>query len=192
MVAGVDVPEAPVEQTEHGLACKGEGWFVVNAREVRWRRSPGRGFGTNFGGDILFDQLGVGVTVLGPGEPMSMYHWETDQEDFLVLAGEATLIIEGQERPLRQWDFVHCPPGAAHVIVGGVCVVFGVGSRERHTMIGPDGERVGRPDGSAYVADPVAQKHGAAPDETTASAEQAYARFPPREFTRYEGWLEAT
>jgi hypothetical protein len=82
MVGGVNVPEAPVELTEHGLVCKGDGWFVVNAREVRWRRWPGMGFSSNLGGDILFDQLGIGLTVLGPGEPMSMYHWETDQEDF--------------------------------------------------------------------------------------------------------------
>ena len=30
-----------------------------------------------------------------------MYHWEADQEDFLVVSGEALLIIEGEERPLR-------------------------------------------------------------------------------------------
>ena len=46
---------------------------------------------------------------------MAMYHWEEDQEDFLVLAGEAVLIVEGEERPLRAWDFVHCPPKAKHV-----------------------------------------------------------------------------
>jgi Cupin domain len=184
------VPEAPLEQTEHGLVCKGDGWFVVNARDVRWRRSPGMGMSSNFGGDTLFDQLGVGIVVLGPGEPMSMYHWESDQEDFLVLAGEATLIVEGEERPLRQWDFVHCPPGAAHVIVGGPCVVFGVGSRERHTMLDDGGTRVGRPGESAYVADPVAAKHGAAPHVTTESSDEAYARFPPREPTRYGGWLD--
>ena len=48
--------------------------------------------------------------MLGPGEPIGMYHWEADQEDFLVLSGEALLFVEGEERPLRQWDFVHCPP----------------------------------------------------------------------------------
>jgi len=30
------VPEAPLEQTEAGLVPKGEGWFVVNAKEARW------------------------------------------------------------------------------------------------------------------------------------------------------------
>ncbi len=61
--------------------------------------------------------------------PMSMYHWEADQEDFLVLAGEALLVIEGEERPLRRWDFVHCPAGANHVLVGAgrtSCLVLAV------------------------------------------------------------------
>jgi uncharacterized cupin superfamily protein len=52
--------------------------------------------------------LGMSIQVLAPGEPNSMYHWEAEQEDFLVLSGEALLIVEGQERPLKQWDFVHC------------------------------------------------------------------------------------
>ena len=49
---------------------------------------------------------------------MSQYHWEADQEDFLVLAGQALLIIEGDERPLRAWDLIHCPAGVSHVILG--------------------------------------------------------------------------
>jgi uncharacterized cupin superfamily protein len=186
----VGVPEAPLERTEHGLVCTGAGWFVVNARDVRWRAWEGLGFGTNFGGDTIFDQLGVGITVLGPGEPMSMYHWETDEEDFLVLAGSGTLVVEGEEVPLRQWDCVHCPPRTAHVIVGGPIVVFGVGARERHTMLDESGRRIGRDDGGAYVADPVAARHGAAAPETTIDSDVAYARFPPRTFTRYGGWLD--
>jgi len=79
---------------------------------------PWHGLEAGLSGDGDFPQVGIGLTVLGPGEPMAMYHWETDQEDFLVLAGEALLIIEGEERPFRQWDFVHCPPKTQHVIVG--------------------------------------------------------------------------
>src|SRR6188472_692860 len=100
------VPEAPLEQTEHGLVRKGEGWFVVNARNARWSSWPGLGHSTNLAGDVMFQQIGIGLTVLGPGEPMSMYHWEADEEDFLILSGEATLVIEGEERKLEQWDFV--------------------------------------------------------------------------------------
>ncbi len=190
MVEGMAVSEAPLEETEHGLVCTGPGWFTVNLEEVRWRAWPGLGFSTNLGGDTLFDQLGIGITVLGPGEPMSMYHWETDQEDFLVLAGSATLVIDGEERALRQWDFVHCPPRTAHVIVGGPCVVLGVGSREQHTEINDQGERVGRDDGGEYVADPVAARYGASSPVTTIDSDVAYARFPPREFSRYGGWLD--
>jgi hypothetical protein len=190
MVGRAMVPEAPLEQTDDGLVCKGPGWFVVNARDVRWRDHPGLGFSSNFGGDTLFDQLGIGISVLGPGEPMSIYHWESDQEDFLILSGNATLVVDGQELPLKQWDFVHCPPHTAHVIVGGPCVVLGVGSRERHTFVGPDGVRDGTPGESEYVADPVARKFGAAPERDTEDTEEAYARFPLRTFTRYGGWLD--
>jgi hypothetical protein len=190
MVRRMHVPEAPLEQTEHGLVRKGEGWFVLNARDARWNSWPGLGHSTNLAGDVMFQQIGIGLTVLGPGEPMSMYHWENDEEDFLILSGEATLVIEGQERSLRQWDLVHCPPGTAHVIVGGPCIVLGVGSRERHTFLLPDGSREGRPDSGAYVADPVAQRLGAASERTTVSNREAYSRFPPREFAAYGGWLD--
>ena len=112
------VPEAPLEPNEHGLAPAGEGWFVLNAREAPWRAAPGRGAVCDFEGEQEFAQVGVNPFVLGPGEPMSMYHWEADQEDFLVVAGEALLIVDGEERPLRQWDFVHCPVGTKHTILG--------------------------------------------------------------------------
>jgi hypothetical protein len=79
MVLGVDFPEGPVEQTEHGLVCKGDGWFAVNAREIRWYEADGWGKFSKLGGDTLFDQLGFGIAVLGPGQPMSMYRWESDQ-----------------------------------------------------------------------------------------------------------------
>jgi mannose-6-phosphate isomerase-like protein (cupin superfamily) len=95
---------------EHGLVVQSDGWFGINARDMRWLESEGWGRFSNFGGDRLFDQLGIGITLLGPGQPLSMYHWESDEENFLVLSGTATLIIEGVERSLRQWDFVHCPP----------------------------------------------------------------------------------
>jgi uncharacterized cupin superfamily protein len=187
------VPEAPLERNDAGLKAAGDGWFVLNAREARWDHYPGRCESAGLEKVNHFDQLGIGLYVLRPGEPMSMYHWETDQEDFLVLSGEALAIIEGQERPLRQWDFVHCPPGTNHVILGagdGPCVVFGVGARENHTIRMPDGTLEGRDDGGAYTADETAIRHGAGPEEDTISAEVAYARFPKGELTPYcEGWL---
>ena len=127
------VPEAELEKTEHGLAPSGDGWFVLNAKDAPWRHAEGRGAYSVFEGEPEFSQLGIHLVILGPGEPMSMYHWEADQEDFLVLAGEALLIAEGEERPLRQWDFVHCPAGTKHTILGageGSNVVLAVGARE--------------------------------------------------------------
>jgi uncharacterized cupin superfamily protein len=111
-----------------------------------------------------------------------MYHWEADQEGFLVLSGEALLLVEEQERPLRRWDFVHCPPGTRHMIVGagdGPCTILGFGAREHQT-----GEW------GAYTVDDVALRHGAGVDEETSDSESAYARFPASEPTPYrEGWL---
>ncbi len=189
------VPEAPLEPTEHGLVPKGDGWFVVNAREARWKHAEGRGAILSFDGwpDNYFPQVGINLFVLAPGEPMGMYHWEADQEDFLVLYGEALLIVEGQERPLRQWDFLHCPAGTNHVIVGagdGPCVVFAVGSRENHTHRTAEGSIAGTADWGAYTVDEAALRHGACVEEETTDGGVAYARFPETVTTRYrDGWL---
>jgi len=177
------VPESRLESTEHGLVPKGDGWFVLNARETLWRPGHGRGAFCIFEGEPEFAQVGIHLVVLAPGEPMAMYHWEADQEDFLVLAGEALLIVEGEERPLRQWDFVHCPAGTKHAIVGAgdaTCLVLAVGARDRSTG----------PDWGGYSVDEAALRHGAGVEQATTDAEQAYARFAKREPARYrEGWL---
>lgn len=189
------VPEAPLEETEDGLLPAGKGWFVLNARDdARWFKSEGLGVGPALQGRGDFRQLAMGLTVLAPGEPIAMYHWETDQEDFLVLSGEALLVVEGAERPLRQWDFFHCPPGTQHVIVGAgdePCVVFSVGALERHTTGSRvDGTLQGTDDWGAYTVDEAAIRHGAGVEEETTVAEQAYARFPDPEPMRYrEGLL---
>ena len=65
-----------------------------------------------------FENLGVHVRILWPGDPNALYHREGVQEGFLVLSGECTLIVEEEERQLRQWDYFHCPAGTSHVIVG--------------------------------------------------------------------------
>jgi uncharacterized cupin superfamily protein len=177
------MPEARLIATEHGLVPEGEGWFVLNARDAPWRDAPGRGPVCEFEGEPGFPQLGINVTVLAPGEPMAMYHWEANQEDFLVLAGEALLVVEGAERPLHAWDFVHCPAGAAHVIVGagaGPCVVLAVGARD-----GSSGEGWG-----AYPVEPAALRHGAGVREETTDVAQAYADRGRRTPARYRpGWL---
>jgi uncharacterized cupin superfamily protein len=184
------VAEAPLEETEAGLVPAGQGWFIMNAREARWIRRAQGGNGvpltgwTAFEAETYFPQIGVSLGVLEPGDPSTMYHWEADQEDFLLLSGEAILIVEGEERPLRQWDFVHCPPGTRHAIVGagnGPCIVLGIGARDH----------IEEPcNGGAYVVDDVARSSGACADEEVSDARLAYARFPKAEPTRYrDGWL---
>jgi uncharacterized cupin superfamily protein len=176
------VPEAPLEQTDTGLVPTGEGWFVLNAHDARWQRREGRGHKLAFEGETDFPQVGVNLFSLEPGEPIGMYHWEADQEDFLVLSGEALLIVEGEERALRRWDFVHCPPETNHMIVGageGPCAVLAVGARRPHAP----GEWGG------YTVDEMALRHGAGVEEETNDAHVAYARFPDPVPVRYPGGL---
>src|SRR5205823_14380631 len=113
-----------------------------------------------------FDQIGYTLAVLGPGQPNGMYHREDDQEDFLVLSGECLLIVEGEERHLRAWDFVHCPPGTEHIFVGAgeaPCVIFMAGSRADPANLYPVSE--------------LARKHGAGVAEETSESQEAYAPF---------------
>jgi hypothetical protein len=171
--------EARLEQTEHGLKPTGEGWYVVNLAELEWLVHGTSAIAAT-GGEVDFPQLGVGVDYLGPGEPMAAYHWEIDQEDFVVLAGSGTVILDGEEHPLRQWDVVHSPPGTPHIVVGGPMLVFAVGARTGR----------GRPDWGEYVADPVAAKYGASPERTTTDAKEAYAGWERPVPARYDGWLD--
>ena len=181
-VYGPMVSEARIETTEHGSLAKDEGWFVLNARDARWFDRGKRGRVCIFDSEREFEQVGINIFVLGPGQPMSMYHWEADQEDFLVISGEATLIIEGEERKLRAWDFVHCPPHVSHTIVGGEgpAVIIAVGARTNQS-----GD-----DWGAYPYSDLAMKHDASAESDTNKPDEAYARFPERRPTHYqEGWL---
>src|SRR5436309_13175815 len=115
--------------------------------------------------EAAFEQLGINLNVLPPGAPMAMYHEEPGQEDFLVLNGECLLIVEGQERRLKKWDFVHCPPRTKHVIVGtgsGPALVLAVGARKG---------------GASYPVDEVAVRHGAGVDHEVSSPAEAYAGY---------------
>jgi uncharacterized cupin superfamily protein len=165
------------------VASGPESWFVLNAREAPWYHIEGRPALCSFEAKSgEFPQLGINLNVLEPGDPMAMYHWEAVQEDFLVLAGEPLLIIEGEERPLRRWDLVHCPAGTKHTIVGagdGPSVVLAVGFRDRSN-----------PDWGGYTVDEAALRHGAGVEAATTEPEEAYARFVRRKPTSYhEGWL---
>jgi uncharacterized cupin superfamily protein len=178
------VPEASLEQTENGLRPSGEGWYVLNARDARWFEGDLGFYGMLEPEDPRFDQVGVQLGIMRPGEPSGMYHGEDAQEDFLVLSGECLLLIEGEERRLKPWDFVHCPPWTEHIFVGagdGPCLIVGVGAR-----------RKGR--GIRYPVNELALKHGAGVETETTDPREAYARFAedrpvphPPEFPRAPG-----
>jgi uncharacterized cupin superfamily protein len=179
----VAVPEAEFERTDEGLVPKSNGWYVLNARDAVWQDRGPRGVVCDLEGDANFEQLGFNIFVLHPGSQMSMYHWEADQEDFLVLSGEAILIVENEERPLRAWDFFHKPPNVSHTMIGagdGPCVVVAVGARANQS-----GEGWG-----AYPYSELAMKYDASTPEETNNAKIAYGRFPARKPSAYQdGWL---
>jgi uncharacterized cupin superfamily protein len=174
------VDEARLVETENGLVPEGDGWFVVNASEARWWYHDKFGSAVVFEGDTGFPQFGINLQVLQPGEPNCMYHGESAQEDFLVLAGECLLLIQGEERPLKQWDFVHSPPWTEHVFVGagnGPCVILMVGRRSENEEL-------------LYPVSDVARKHSAGVDKETSSGREAYAAFSKSKEGRYsEGSL---
>jgi uncharacterized cupin superfamily protein len=145
-----------------------EDWFVVNARETPWRSHDTFGASCRFEAEPgAFEQLGINLRILRPGQPNCLYHRENLQEDFLVLAGECLLLVEGEERPLRAWDFVHLPAGTDHVVVGageGPCLVLMTGARSADEEI-------------FYPRAEVAVRHGAAAEQGTPDPNEAYAPF---------------
>ena len=168
-------PEARLEETGGGLAPAADGWFVVNVRDSSWVTNDVLGDCCIFeGGDHSFPELGFTIAVLEPGQSGGRYHREANQEDFLVLAGECLLLVEGEERALRAWDFVHCPPWTEHAFVGagdGPCVIFMTGSRTReHAVVYPRSE--------------LALRHGAGAEQETTKPAEAYAPFPKWEAGR--------
>jgi uncharacterized cupin superfamily protein len=163
------VPEATVTETANGAVVESDGWFVLNAADAAWERHQIAGQWVNFEGpEHRFAELGINIHVLRPGQPSGKYHAEDVQENFLVLSGECLCLIEGEERRLKAWDFVHCPPGTLHIFVGagdGPCAILMVGAR-----------RPGRP--IHYPVDERAARFGAsAPFETDKPAE-AYSDWP--------------
>jgi uncharacterized cupin superfamily protein len=173
------VDEARLEDVGSGLAPVSPGWFVVNAADAAWVRSDAFGRRCVFESSPrvlqerpdaepqMFADIGFTLAVLEPGKPTGMYHAESVQEDFLVLAGTCLLLVEEQERELRAWDFVHCPAGTRHVFVGtgdGPCVIFMTGARREGRTI-------------AYPRSEAALARGAGVETETGSPQEAYARF---------------
>ena len=162
------MPEARLEDSGSGLTPVTDGWFIVNVRDAEWWFTETRGarcaFENEYGeAPVEFDQLGINLTVLDPGQT-GLYHAEENQEAFLVLAGECTLLVENDERRLRAWDFFHAPPWTEHGFVGagvGPCVILMAGARS-----GP---------GVHYPVSELAARYGASVAEETSDWRVAYA-----------------
>jgi uncharacterized cupin superfamily protein len=173
------VPETQLQDSGAGLAPAGDGWFVVNVRDAEWWTSKTFGSGVVFENeDSEFPQLGINLSVMQPGEPNCLYHSESQQEAFLVLSGECKLLVNGEERLLRPWDFFHCPPGTEHVFVGageGPCVILMVGARSKDEQL-------------LYPVSELAARYGASAEEETPDGKQAYARFERSQRGRPSYW----
>ena len=185
------IDEAKLEDVGSGLAPVSPGWFVVNVRDAAWVRNEAFGNRCVFESSerVLqerpdaepqyFTQTGFTLAVLEPGKPSGIYHAESTQEDFLVLSGTCLLVIEEQERELKAWDFVHCPPETSHTFVGTgdqPCVIFMTGARR-------DGDSI------VYPRSEVALARGAGVETETPSPGEAYADLAPSRRVGYGGWL---
>jgi uncharacterized cupin superfamily protein len=169
------IPEARLERLASGLAPVTPGWFVVNTADAAWVENE------CYGGVCIFEsddfvlqgrpdlteyvkpEAGFTIRVVAPGQP-GLYHAESVQEDFLILMGECVLIIEDQERHLRTWDFVHCPPMTAHTFVAkepGPCVILATGNRrDDHERVYPRSEVALRYDASTDVDTTEPERRG--------------------------------
>ena len=161
--------EARMEETTSGLEPAEDGWFVVNVADTAWMTHHAFGSGCVFESrqTAPFPELGINISVIEPGQPLCLYHEENAQEDFLVLAGECVLLVNGEERQLRTWDFVHSPAGTEHVIVGagdGPAAVLAVGTRPKEEQL-------------RYPKSELAAKYDASAEADTPRPEEAYARF---------------
>jgi uncharacterized cupin superfamily protein len=178
------VTEARLEDRGSGLAPTGEGWFVVNVRDAQWLTSEGgekrpSGAECSFEGrDAEFAQFGVRLHVLPPGEPNGLYHAENQQEAFLVLSGECRLLVEGEERMLRAWDFFHAPAGTEHIFVGAgeePCAILMVGARTEPWTV-------------RYVFSELAARYGASVAVESPEPDEPYADFEPSRRERPSYW----
>jgi uncharacterized cupin superfamily protein len=165
--------EARLEETEAGAVVATPGWFVLNLADGAWTRSAIAGEWSNFEAEGEPQQYGFGVHVLQPGQPNGKYHSENVQEDFLVLYGECVLLVEEEERRLKQWDLFHCAPGTNHIFIGagdGPCAILMVGARG-------EGKRL------HYPVSEAAARHGASAPRETDSPAEAYSDWPS-DYTR--------
>lgn len=164
--------ESRIDDTGTGRVPADDGWFILNLADMQWKTVAGGGTWCIFQAPSApSPMLGIGVHVLPPGESPGFYHLESGQEGFLVLSGSCIAIVEGEERSMQQWDYLHCPPGTAHITVGAgdaPCAILMVGTRSPGSEI-------------HYPVEPAAARHGWSVARATDSPDTAYADRPPIE-----------
>ena len=167
--------EAKIDDTEHGRVPADGGWHILNLSEMQWATVEGGGTWCGFGSPAEpSDRIGIGVHVLWPGESPGFYHEESGLEGFLVLSGECIAVVEGEERRMGPWDYLHSPGGTRHITVGagdGPCAILMYGTRT------PDA-------GILYPVEPAAAKYGHSVATETESPKEAYKDRPPIEPAR--------
>jgi uncharacterized cupin superfamily protein len=160
------VPEADVQHTENGCVPVSDGWFVMNVADARSEFEGDVQYHAGFESrDCRFSDYGINVQWIHPGHANGKYHREDVQESILVLRGEALLIVEDDERPLKTWDFVHLPAGTAHILAAAgddPCAVLFVGARRPGQAI-------------HYPVSEVAARYGASVTSPTDDPAVAYA-----------------
>jgi uncharacterized cupin superfamily protein len=182
------VPEARLEDSGSGLAPASDGWFVVNVRDAQWLTSEATSGDAKITSgaecafesrDAEFPQYGIRLHVLEPGERNGLYHGENQQEDFLVLSGECLLLVEGEERRLHAWDFVHSPPWTEHIFIGAgdePCVILMAGGRSKPWQV-------------RYIVSELAARYDASVEEETSDPDRAYVgSFEPSRRERPSYW----
>ena len=95
-----------------------------------------------------------------------------------MLDGTLTLLVEGEERRLRQWDYFRSPAGTEHIFVGagdGPCAILMAGVRTEPRQI-------------RYSASGFAARHGASAARETGDPREAYTDFEPWRRGRPFSW----
>ena len=95
-----------------------------------------------------------------------------------MLSGECRLLVEGEERLLRAWDFFHSSAGTEHIFLGagdGPCVILMAGSRSEDGRL-------------HYPVSELAARYGASAEKDTSDPDQAYVGFEPSRRERPSYW----